>query len=268
MADGPRIDRPMARPMTPAENEAATPDTTADRVAKINKSGLPMVSSPRRGLSGRDATIIVGGVIGAVVAATAAASLYVDANHLRHTPAPTATQEGQAPIPDTRLQTNTPETQTGDPTLEIQNMLKTDVNEYYNGTISLENSTFTAINPEHPNSQQTVSLSQVEELCGVSVPVDSHIDSLGLTNALIVSNKDSGTMMIMMDGMVNGQKVILEIPWNPQTVKVEKKGLFVNTKVNNFVDGEPVVSDEHGNPQDGNQLAINIIDDQPATAGQ
>lgn len=251
----------MAHPMTPDETAVITPNTTADR----NRSGLPQVSS-RRSLSGRNAaTLAVAGFVG-IAAGTTAAALYVDANS-HHAPAP-ITQEGQAPTQDALLKItnpNTPETQVGNPTIEIQKMLQANVNEFYEGTISLENPTFTTVDPDHPNNQQNVGLSQVEELCGTSIPPDSHLN-LELTNALISSNKTDGTIIIVMDGIVGDKRVILKVPWSPQTVKTVKQGFFVNTKITDFVDGDPVVSDEHGKPTAANQLDANIIGDQPNPA--
>jgi len=258
----------MARPMTSDEVAAIAPVTTAEQ----NRLRQPHVIDPRRRpLIGRNEALVATGVA-AVVVGGALAAAYVTGNENRHNapvvPTP-VTQEGQAPVPDVSLQItpNNSETQTGDPTLEIQNMLKADVNEFYNGTISLENPTFTAVDPDHPNNTQNVGLDQVEELCGESMPQDSHVN-LQLTNALIAS-KD-GKMTILFDGIVGGKKVLLKVAWGPQTVKVEKQGLFVNTKVNNFVDGDPVVSDPDGKPTEGNKLVVNIIDDQPnpAPAGQ
>jgi hypothetical protein len=253
-----------ARPMTPAEIAAITPETTANE----NKpSGLPQVSNLRRPfLTGRNVAIATGIGASVLTAAVGAAALYVDANHMRPVP---IRQEGQTATPDVALQitdpnTAKPEAQTGDPMLEIQNMLKTNVNEFYSGTISLDNLTFTAIDPEHPNNSQTVDLSQIEELCGVSLPQGAHLD-IQLTNALISFNKTDGTMKLETEGMVGGKPVLLEAPWDPK-IKIVEKGLFKNTNITGFTEGEPVVSDQDGNPQTGNQIGVVIIDDQPNPA--
>lgn len=256
-----------ARPMTADEITRITPKTT-----EAHRLRLPHVSplGARKPLSENQKTVLIAaGIVGAAAGALAGA-VYLDAtSHPQHDFSKTPIiQEGQSPTSDTTLRITNPndtETQTGDPMVEIQNMLKADVNEFYNGTISLDNPTFTAVDPEHPNSQQIVSLSQIEELCGVSLPQDSHLD-IQLSNVLISSNKTDGTMKLVMDGMVNGKKVVLETPWGPKTIKTVIQGLFINTKITGFTDGEPVVSDQDGNPQTGNQIVVVLIDDQPSDA--
>jgi len=261
MIDG-QLDRPMARPVTPRAETVPATNTVADG----NRLDLPMVSSPRRSL-GRDAAKVATVGFLTLSGAALAASLVTGNDNLRPTqPAPT-TQEGQAPIPDTKLQTNIPETQTGDPTIKVQEFLKSQANEYYSGTISFDNlsePTFTVIDPEHPNNQQLVSLDQIDQLCGQTIAHGSHVDPK-LTNALIVSNRTDGTMKIIMDGMVGNKPVVVERAWDT-SVKVETKGLFGNSSVTGFDGGEPMATNPNGSQIEANQIDATPIDDQPNPA--
>jgi len=153
-------------------------------------------------------------------------------------------------------------------TLSPEAILEQQANEVYDGTIELDNPTFTVINPGSEDNQRTVGVNDIQELGGQSLASDMHT-TIEVTDPLI--HADGSRIQIILPAMVDAQGRTVAIDWNPHNsdvIKVVQRGSGFK-KIEKTVagsDGTITAIKEDGTTETADQVTVQIIDDQPAIA--
>lgn len=174
----------------------------------------------------------------------------------------------ETPTPPVTPVTRPVETATLEQTLSPEAILEQQANEVYDGTIELDNPTLTVINPGSEDNQRSVGLNDIQELGGQSIVQGGHI-TIEVTDPLI--HADGSRIQIILPAMVDAQGRTVAIDWNPygsDSIKVTHKGSGFEKIEKTEVDQSGIITviKNDGTTETADQVAVQMIDDQPAVA--